>query len=279
MMLALSRAADLASLWCLGWPMLTLFAAICFLASAVNIQFLRGTRRGKQDTPPKVWWRWVGFLITFAVSVLLVLPPQNLVNNPGFEDSTRYWGTGYLETMIQNGNWPSELSRSLPLYREFPDAKRPLDYAEAEGELSQERNSGDYSFKIHHLHKKAPRYWSSLSQQVAGLTRDGSYAVGFAAKAAGLVDGDAYLVLHPDWKWKCSLPSGTYEWRLISCPPFNVGGLTLVEVRFVIESPSTVWIDDVIFYERDRLRRVLCGAPDFIRSPLGWCPHKSLVTN
>jgi hypothetical protein len=144
--------------------------------------------------------------------------------------------------------------------------------AESDGGLdSHVHASGGYSFRIDHRTNR-DWLWSSVSQQVAGLTPTSSYAARFWVKSQNVES--AFLVLDPKWKqWKCSIPMGTYDWKPVTCPEFSPGGnLDVAEVRFVIDRPGVIWIDDVTLYEVTGFRRYLCVAQQWLPGFLKWCP-------
>lgn len=95
---------------------------------------------------------------------------ENLVRNPRFKEGTKYWGTGYVESRITNGNWP------------FPSDQIRLPFLVSGGavatggrDTSTSHNGGWASFFIDHQSPVADHVWSSFSQLIAGLERDTDY--------------------------------------------------------------------------------------------------------
>jgi hypothetical protein len=204
-------------------------------------------------------------VICALISIIYYLPPTNLVRNPGFESHTRYWGTGYFETLIQNGRWPADLAADLPLVHR----------ARAQGgyDTSQAPRGSGSSYWILQESPAGPDVWSSISQQIAGLNRETTYQVRYAVKAENLPDNSLFLALDPKWSnWQCRAPRRTYDWQIVSCDPFNTGRLEFVEFRFVLQAPAKAWVSGAMFYELTWWRRVLCRAPNWLRDVSRVCP-------
>jgi len=193
---------------------------------------------------------WLG---AFGVSVLGSLyfanRPTNLVRNPRFKEGTKYWGTGYVESRITNGNWP------------FPSDQIRLPFLVSGGavatgrrDASISRDGGWASFFIDHQSPGGDHVWSSFSQLIAGLERDTDYVARYWIKAENLGVRTLFLTLDHQWlkSNRYYADAGTYEWRQVTAPPFNTGNSDFVDFRFVMQAQGKVWIDDVALYKRPK---------------------------
>jgi hypothetical protein len=188
---------------------------------------------------------WTILFVALVIGWLVAISrPQNLVRNPRFREGTKYWGTGYVESLLTNGNWPMSTIQQLPLVLSGG--------AQATGRRDAAvSRSGRASFFIEHRSRKADHVWSSFSQLIAGLRRDTDYVAIYWVKGEGVHPKALFLTLDHRWaKPHRYAPDGTYAWHRVECPPFNTGSRDFVDFRFVMQAPGRVWIDDVALHER-----------------------------
>lgn len=176
--------------------------------------------------------------------IIAITRPPNLVRNPRFREGTKYWGTGYVESLLTNGNWPMSTIQQLPLVLSGG--------AQATGRRDAAvSRSGYASFFIEHRSQEANHVWSSFSQLVAGLKRDTDYIATYWVRGEGVHPKALFLTLDHRWaKPHRYAPDGTYTWQQVECPPFNTGSHDFVDFRFVVQAPGKIWIDDVALCER-----------------------------
>ncbi len=163
----------------------------------------------------------------------------NFIRNPGFESKEAYWGSGYLEDGVRNLNHPGELEK-LP-YVVSPNPQK----TESDGRvISNEAHSGKSSFKFDHRAGRKDDHFGSLSQRVHGLTTGKPYIVTFWAK--GVVAEPGGLFVTTDYPWSDAEPIALEKdkWTRFT-HRFNSGALDYADIRFVIQAPGTVWLDDV----------------------------------
>ena len=163
----------------------------------------------------------------------------NLINNPGFEAKEAHWGSGYLEDGVRNLNHPGELEK-LP-YVVSPNPKK----TESDGRVvSNDAHSGKSSFKFDHRTGRKDDHFGSLSQRVHSLTTGKPYIVTFWAK--GVVAEPGGFFVTTDYPWSDAKPIALEKdkWTR-STHRFNSGALDYADIRFVIQAPGTVWLDDV----------------------------------
>ncbi len=165
----------------------------------------------------------------------------NLIKNGGFESDTEFWGTGSVEERIRDGNHPEDLKR-LP----YVVGDKPKSPTNSEGRIDTTRSHsfGTASFRLEHWHPKMNHRWGSLCQRVFGLEPDNWYVVTFWVRAENANNDSFFVTTDIPWKIRTYIPAGTYEWQKVS-HKFYSGKEPYVDVRFVIESPSVVWLDDV----------------------------------
>jgi len=144
---------------------------------------------------------------------------KNLVRNGGFESGTEGWGT-----YTTSGS---------------ADSHGTLD--------TTERHSGIASFRFEYRSPKASDSWGALSQRIGGLRPRTSYAATFWALVSKAEPEPLFLTADPQAAVKTQIErvSGWREYRLV----FNTGDADHVDLRFVIEAPAVVWIDDVVLHE------------------------------
>lgn len=147
---------------------------------------------------------------------------RNLVRNGGFEAGTDAWGT----YMISGG----------------ADSHGTLD--------TTERHSGIASFRFEHRSPKASDQWGSLSQRISGLRPRTSYVATFWALVSRAEPEPLFLTADAQSAVKTQIErvTGWREYRLV----FNTGDANHVDLRFVIEAPGVVWIDDVALREHQQ---------------------------
>jgi len=163
----------------------------------------------------------------------------NFIKNPGFEAKEAYWGSGYLEDGVRNLNHPGELEK-LP-YVVSPDPKKTESYGRV---VSNEAHSGKSSFKFDHRTDRKEHHFGSLSQRIHGLASGRPYIVTFWAKGE-VAAADGFFVT-TDYPWfdvqRVALERD--GWVRFT-HRFNAGALDYADIRFVIHSRGTVWLDDV----------------------------------
>jgi hypothetical protein len=174
---------------------------------------------------------------------------DNLVRNPRFKEGTKYWGTGYIESRITNGNWP-HTSDEIGL----PFVVSGGAVANGHRDPAVFKDDGWGSFSIDHQSPLGDHVWSSFSQLVAGLERDTDYVASYWVKAENLDVRTLFLTLDHQWRkvYRYYADPGTYEWRQVMSSPFNTGSRDFVDFRFVMQAQGKVWIDDVALYKRSK---------------------------
>jgi Carbohydrate binding domain len=149
---------------------------------------------------------------------------RNLVPNGGFETGTDFWGAG---------------SRG----------------AATHGTLdTTDRHSGGAAYRFDHDGEKAEDQWGSLSQRITRLRPRTSYAATFWALVEQAESRPLFLTADQqgtDRTYVENVIAGWREYRLV----FNTGDSDHIDLRFVIEAPGTVWIDDVSIHELKRERQ------------------------
>jgi hypothetical protein len=181
--------------------------------------------------------------ITGFFSQLIKQPaePFSLLNNGGFEDQFRHWGSGYVETEWFNGSmtpfWASYIGK--------PRSSREALVANVRGDLvSDIKRSGSYSLRIVNNQESKPHLYGTISQRVTGLEKNADYIARFWVKADRAAQGTLALTTDLGWVHRTSIPSGTYDWIQIE-HKFKTEELTYIDFRFVSDQPGTVWIDDI----------------------------------
>src|SRR5262245_30266401 len=114
----LGHAADLAQLWGLDLRSLLAVATLALLYGVLKdigptaLSWIGITRRFPRRVERTA--RLVMLAVAAVALVYVLLTPVNLVRNSAFLEGRRFWGTGYLESMATNGNFPAA-ALHLPL--------------------------------------------------------------------------------------------------------------------------------------------------------------------
>jgi len=162
----------------------------------------------------------------------------NLIRNPGFERKDEHWGSGYLEDGVRNLRHRDELEK-LP-YVVSPDPRK----TQSDGRVvSTEAHWGRSSFRFDHRTERKNDHFGTLSQRIHDLTTGTPYIVTFWAMG-NVTDPDAFFVT-TDYPWSDhKTVMLTSQWKPYA-HRFNSGSLDYADIRFVIQAPGTVWLDDV----------------------------------
>ena len=176
------------------------------------------------------------FLVTQEQARLL----RNHVRNGGFENGTDFWGTGYLEDRIRNGNVAEDLRRLPYVISGGADSHGGLD--------TTDRHVGVAAFRFDHGGPKADHVWGSLSQRITGLRPRTFYAATFWALVSRAEPKPLFLTADLQWANRTYVENEIAGWREYRLG-FNTGDSDYIDLRFVIEAPGTVWIDDVTLRE------------------------------
>ena len=192
----------------------------------------------------------LGLFIVLSIYAVYLLtagrPSLNLVKNGGFEEDTRYWGTGYLEDRLRN-------CRS-PLPASFPYIASGDVVSSGEIDTRVHRQDRDRaSFRIQHESAPKNDHWGSIAQRIGGLNPNTVYRVRFWVKSDGADPGALFVTADLTWGKNHQIASGRYDWRLEQMT-FFTGELDYAELRFVAVGPVRVWIDDVSVTEVTRGR-------------------------
>ena len=150
---------------------------------------------------------------------------RNLVRNGGFEQGTDLWGAG-----SSSG----------------ADSRGVLD--------TTDRHSGMAAFRFDHGSPKTEDQWSSLSQRVARLRPRTSYAATFWALVEQAEPKPLFLTADRQGTNRAYVENAVAGWREYRLV-FDTGDSDHIDLRFVIEAPGTVWIDDVALRELKRERQ------------------------
>jgi hypothetical protein len=165
---------------------------------------------------------------------------QNRVRNGGFENGTDFWGTGYLEDRIRNDKVAEGLKRLPYIISGGADSQGVLD--------TTDRHSGVAAFRFDHGSAKADTSWGSLSQRITRLRARTFYAATFWALVSRAEPKPLFLTTDPQWATRTYVENEIAGWREYRYV-FNTGDSDHIDLRFVIETPGTVWIDDVALRE------------------------------
>ena len=185
-------------------------------------------------------WKHVEPRKSHPPSTLEEKKPQNLIKNGGFESLTEFWGTGSVEERVRDGNHPEDLKR-LP----YVVGDKPNSPTNSEGGIDTAKaKSGIASFQFTHRHPKMNHRWGSLSQRIFGLEPDRWYVVTFWVSAENARGDSFFVTTDIPWNSRTYIPAGTYEWQKRT-HRFYSGKEPYIDVRFVIELPCVVWLDDV----------------------------------
>jgi hypothetical protein len=149
---------------------------------------------------------------------------RNLVRNGGFEKGTDSWGAA---------------SRGAATHGATD---------------TTDRHAGGSAYRFDHDGEKAEDQWGSLSQRITRLRPRTSYAATFWALVEQAESRPLFLTVDQQWTDRTyveNVIAGWREYRLV----FNTGDSDHIDLRFVIEAPGTVWIDDVSIHELKRERQ------------------------
>jgi hypothetical protein len=172
---------------------------------------------------------------------LAATPAAVVLKNGAFEEGLKYWGTGYLEDLIRNGRHPKDEAR-LPYVVGDP-REATVSTVTSGGLDTSKRHSGVASYRFYHTNRRESDRWGSLSQRVNGLTPHAFYVVTFWVSAEGAGEKAFFITTDRKWAQRTYISPGTYAWTSFR-HEFNAEDDN-VDIRFVIESPCTVWIDDI----------------------------------
>ncbi len=165
--------------------------------------------------------------------------PVSLLMNGGFEDQFRSWGSGYYETVKYRGAmspfWGSWVLTGDTATEDVADVRGDL-----VGDIT---HSGNYSLKITNKVTPKAHIYGSISQRVTGLEVNTDYIAEFWIKADRASPGTLQLTTDLPWKYRTSIPPGTYDW-IKRTHKFNTGDKTHIDFRFISDQPGTVWLDD-----------------------------------
>lgn len=208
------------------------------------------------------WMGWKALPITagYRVMILVVLlvvsaglwawfitRPENLIRNSNLSEGTKFWGTGYLETLVTNGRFPADFTKQYPLVLN----------GGADAILQRSTTlyppKGYASFLVEHRSGRANDVWSSVSQIVTGLKPHQDYIARFQIRSDHIEPQALFLTLDTRWaKPHRYADAGSYGWRTIELPPFNTGAKDFVEYRFVFQDKARVWLTNFELYERHK---------------------------
>jgi hypothetical protein len=165
---------------------------------------------------------------------------QNRVRNGGFENGMDFWGTGYLEDRIRNDKVAEGLTRLPYVISGGADSQGVLD--------TTDRHSGVAAFRFDHGSATADTSWGSLSQRITRLRPRTVYAATFWALVSRAEPKPLFLTTDLQWATRTYVENEIAGWREYR-HVFNTGDSDHIDLRFVIEAPGTVWIDDVALRE------------------------------
>ncbi len=99
------------------------------------------------------------------------------------------------------------------------------------------------SVKLMNASGYAGNVYGAFTQSIGGLTIGNTYTINAYVKGSG-VGTVAQIETNTDWGTRLTLPSGTYDWTLVSLD--FVANATSVPVLFAVQDVTTsLWIDDV----------------------------------
>jgi hypothetical protein len=207
-----------------------------------------------------VWWSHWRLPVGWAIPLTLALSlwslfaftdigSPNLARNGRLSEGLKFWGSGYIELTILNGNVHPGARVGLPFLRIGLDQRVGLDGALDTAERRPGRRA---SLRLSYRGPVLDHHHVSISQ-IIPVRQYGYYRPSFWVKSSGAErhEGDSlFLSLNSNWAlYQCRAPSGAYEWQLIECDDFNVGTADIVEFRFVVHAPGKFWISDAALYE------------------------------
>ena len=121
--------------------------------------------------------------------------------------------------------------------------------ADSRGVLdTTDRRSGAAAFRFDHDRQKADGQWRSLSQRISRLRPRTFYAATFWALVSRAEAKPLFLTADAQWAARTYVGNELAGWREYR-HVFNTGDSDFIDLRFVIEAPGTVWIDDVALRE------------------------------
>lgn len=106
-------------------------------------------------------------------------------------------------------------------------------------------HSGQASLRITSYSPSAPHVFGTTGQRIERVHPNTLYEVSLWARAEDLTPGAVQVVLDPAWHVRpLTLPPGSYDWRRFTAQ-VNSGDLAFIDLRLLIQSTGTVWIDDL----------------------------------
>jgi hypothetical protein len=173
---------------------------------------------------------WYGFHLEETVG--------NFIRNPGFEEKDTHWGSGYLEDSVRNLRHKNELEK-LP-YVVSPDPEKTI----SDGRVVYTgAHRGNNCFLFTHKTDQKSDHWGSLSQRMHGLRPGKQYVIRFWAK--GKVSAAGAFFITTDYPWGDAEPVPVTDVWEQRTHRFTAGPLDYGDIRFVIQAPGEVWLDDV----------------------------------
>ncbi len=162
------------------------------------------------------------------------------------------WGTGHYESGNFNFGiwWNSTNCRS---------------YAKLDSAVT---HSGQASLRLTSFSPSAANVFGTTSQRIRGIAPNTLYEVSVWARAENLSPGAVQLIMDAGWHLRpLTLPPGTYDWKQFTAR-FNSQDLAFIDLRVLLQSTGTVWLDDLSLRRLDSAEVVgdpLLAAEDLFR--------------
>ena len=159
---------------------------------------------------------------------------ENLIVNGSFEQGlTPPWGGGQYESGLDS----SRQKRGIWWNSGGAKAYMKIDTAE--------RADGERSLRIRNLSAHASHVFTTTSQRIDRLKANDIYRISFSYKAENFEKGAASIAIDAGWNRRINIPRGdTNGWKRIS-KTINIGQNTYIDFRIILETPSSLWIDDI----------------------------------
>jgi hypothetical protein len=146
-----------------------------------------------------------------------------------------------LQNHVRNGGFEKGADSWLPFVTSGGvDSRGVLDRTD--------RHSGAAAIRFDHASPKADGQWGSLSQRISRLRPRTFYAATFWALVSRAEPKPVFLTADAQWADRTYVGNEIAGWREYR-HVFNTGDSDFIDLRFVIEAPGTVWIDDVALRE------------------------------
>ena len=159
---------------------------------------------------------------------------NNLIVNGSFEQGlVPPWGGGQYESGLDT----SRQKRGI-----WWNSNGALAYMKID---TAERAHGQRSLQIRNLSPHGAHVFTTTSQRIDRLRPNSIYRISFSYKAVDFKNSAATIAFDAGWNRRIIIPRGnTTKWKRIS-RTINIGRNSYVDFRIILETPSTLWIDNI----------------------------------